>query len=116
MRASTRCRAILPRTARWRRAGRPAAPVQVDRSKSSRFEGEPEGAEQLGFLAQDLEALFPEVVVTDSEGFKSIKYDKLTVLLAQGLKEQQASIAALHARLDAALARLATAGGPAPAA
>ena len=87
-----------------------------DRSKSSRFEGEPEGAEQLGFLAQDLEALFPEVVVTDSEGFKSVKYDKLTVLLAQGLKEQQASIAALHARLDAALARLATAGGPAPAA
>ncbi len=87
-----------------------------DRSKSSRFEGEPEGAEQLGFLAQDLEALFPEVVVTDSEGFKSVKYDKLTVLLAQGLKEQQASIAALHARLDAALARLAPAGGPAPAA
>ena len=87
-----------------------------DRSKSSRFDDEPEGAEQLGFLAQDLEALFPEVVVTDAEGFKSVKYDKLTVLLAQGLKEQQASIAALHARLDAALARLATAGGPAPAA
>ena len=84
-----------------------------DRSKSSRFEGEPEGAEQLGFLAQDLETLFPEVVVTDSEGFKSVKYDKLTVLLAQGLKEQQASIAALHGRLDAALARLASEGGPA---
>ena len=79
-----------------------------DRSKSSRFDDEPEGAEQLGFLAQDLEALFPELVMTDTEGFKSVKYDKLTVLLAQGLKEQQGAIAALServSRLEAALTR-----------
>jgi len=87
-----------------------AQPVHFnfDRSKSSRFDDEPEGAEQLGFLAQDLEALFPELVMTDAEGFKSVKYDKLTVLLAQGLKEQQGAIAALServSRLEAALTR-----------
>lgn len=44
---------------------------------------------QIGFKASELEKLFPEVVSMDSEGFKQIKYDKLTVILWKAIQEQQ---------------------------
>ena len=54
---------------------------------------------QIGFIAQDLEKVLPEVVKTDAAGWKSVSYDKLTALLVEALKEsntknktQQASI------------------------
>ncbi len=42
---------------------------------------------QLGFIAQDLEQILPEVVHTDSHGFKSVDYAKVTPLLVEALKE-----------------------------
>ena len=47
---------------------------------------------QLGFIAQEVEPLFPELVVTDSNGYKSLDYSKMTVLLLQAVKEQQQQI------------------------
>ncbi|MCP9761662.1 tail fiber domain-containing protein [Lacihabitans soyangensis] len=44
---------------------------------------------QMGFVAQDLEKLFPEMVVTDSKGYKSVDYARITPLLVEALKEQQ---------------------------
>ena len=45
--------------------------------------------------------MLPEVVVTDERGVKAVAYDKLTVVLVEALKEQQAEIKALKARLEA---------------
>ena len=45
--------------------------------------------EQLGFIAQELEEVIPQVVKTDGEGFKSVDYAKVTALLTQAIKEQQ---------------------------
>jgi len=45
---------------------------------------------QIGLIAQDVEPVIPEIVHTDSEGFKSVSYDKLTVLLIEAVKELKA--------------------------
>jgi trimeric autotransporter adhesin len=43
----------------------------------------------LGLIAQDVEAVVPEVVRTDSKGYKSLAYDKLVPVLIEAIKEQQ---------------------------
>jgi len=47
---------------------------------------------QLGFSAQDVEKLFPEVVTTDASGYKSVDYGRLTPILVEAIKEQQQQI------------------------
>lgn len=44
---------------------------------------------QIGFIAQDLEKIYPEVVLTDNKGYKSVDYGKLTAVLVEAMKEQQ---------------------------
>lgn len=64
---------------------------------------------QIGLLAQDVAAVFPELVSTDAEGYLSLAYPKLTAVLVRAVQEQQAMIAAQEARLrqrDAALEAL----------
>jgi hypothetical protein len=51
----------------------------------------PEGR-QVGLIAQDIEKVVPEVVTTDFAGYKAISYDKLTAVLVEAIKEQQAEI------------------------
>ncbi|MGQ9621190.1 MAG: tail fiber domain-containing protein [Bacteroidales bacterium] len=43
----------------------------------------------LGLIAQDVEKVFPELVSTDENGYKAVAYDKLSVILIQGMKELQ---------------------------
>lgn len=43
--------------------------------------------EQLGFIAQEIEPLFPELVRTDSAGYKSINYAQMTAVLVEAIKE-----------------------------
>ena len=40
-------------------------------------------------IAQEVEAVFPTIVVTHKDGFKSVDYGKLTPLLIQSIQEQQ---------------------------
>ncbi len=47
---------------------------------------------QIGVIAQDVEKVFPELVNTDSDGYKSVNYSKLTPILIEAVKEQEASI------------------------
>lgn len=50
---------------------------------------------QLGFAAQEVEKLFPELVITDRNGYKSVDYGRLTPVLVEAIKEQQAMIDSL---------------------
>jgi len=43
---------------------------------------------QMGLIAQEVESCFPEVVYTDSNGFKSVAYDQLIAPLIETTKEQ----------------------------
>jgi hypothetical protein len=47
---------------------------------------------QLGFAAQEVEKYFPELVETDSKGYKSVDYGRLTPVLLEAVKELQQQI------------------------
>lgn len=49
-------------------------------------------SKQLGFIAQNVEMVLPEVVKTNNDGFKAVDYAKITALLNEAIKEQQAQI------------------------
>ncbi len=42
----------------------------------------------LGFIAQDVEKVFPELVFTGTDGYKSMDYTKLTAVIVEALKEE----------------------------
>jgi hypothetical protein len=44
---------------------------------------------QVGIIAQELEAIFPELVKTKDDGYKVVAYDKLAPIVLQAVKEQQ---------------------------
>jgi len=43
----------------------------------------------IGFIAQEIEPLFPELVKSSSKGFLSVEYANMTAVLLQAIKEQQ---------------------------
>lgn len=51
---------------------------------------------QLGVSAQELEKFLPELVQTNTEGYKSVDYTRLSPLLIKGMQEQQQQIEALQ--------------------
>ena len=55
---------------------------------------------QIGFIAQDLEQVYPEVVKTKENGFKAVNYAQLVPVLVEAIKEQQAMIADLQEQVD----------------
>ena len=55
---------------------------------------------QIGVIAQEIEEVLPELVVTDNEGFKSVKYENLTPVLIEAVKEQQSIIDAQNQKIE----------------
>ena len=45
---------------------------------------------QIGLIAQEVEKIFPELVLTDTDGYKSVDYSKLTPILVEAIKELKA--------------------------
>lgn len=54
----------------------------------------------VGFIAQEVEAAVPELVLTNNAGIKQVNYSQMSALLLQAIKEQQAIINGLVARLE----------------
>lgn len=52
---------------------------------------------QYGFIAQELEKEFPEVVKTERDGYKSVNYNGMIPVLLEAIKEQQKIIDQLKA-------------------
>ena len=50
---------------------------------------------QIGVIAQELEEVLPELVCTDSQGFKSVDYVGIAPILIEAIKEQQEQIETL---------------------
>jgi hypothetical protein len=48
--------------------------------------------DNIGFIAQELELQFPELVNTDNDGIKSVKYQNAVAILFEAIKEQQKQI------------------------
>jgi hypothetical protein len=54
----------------------------------------------MGFLAQDVEKLFPEVVYTNGNGLKGIAYTELIPVIVEAMKEQQSIIEKLTDKIE----------------
>ncbi|MFN3848581.1 MAG: tail fiber domain-containing protein [Spirosomataceae bacterium] len=54
---------------------------------------------QIGFIAQEVEKVLPELVQTDEKGFKSVAYANISAVLVEALKEQNNRIENLEREL-----------------
>ena len=50
---------------------------------------------QVGVIAQEIQAVYPELVKEGGNGFLSVDYPKLTAVLIQSIKELKAMVVAL---------------------
>ncbi|MEY2701878.1 MAG: hypothetical protein RLY43_511 [Bacteroidota bacterium] len=57
---------------------------------------------ELGFIAQDVEKVLPEVVTKEknNEEYRAVKYDKVVALLVEAIKEQQKQIDVLQQKVN----------------
>lgn len=65
-----------------------------------RKEAEDASRKRIGFLAQDIEKVLPELVQTDENGVKSIDYIGFIPLIVESLKEMQQTIQAQQNEID----------------
>jgi hypothetical protein len=72
------------------------------RRDAEEFAGLPEGT-RVGLIAQEIEKVLPEAVVSPEDGYKSVDYGRLTPVLVEAIKAQRREIRLLKdqiARLD----------------
>ena len=75
--------------------------VSFDWNEKYEVFGAPMGERQIGIIAQELEAVFPEMVMTVGDyDYKAIDYSKLTVLLLEALHELHAKVGRLERRVE----------------
>lgn len=60
----------------------------------------PGQGKQIGFIAQELEKEYPELVYADNSGKKSVAYDKMTAILLEAIKQQQKQILQLQEEVN----------------
>lgn len=65
-----------------------------------------EQGKQIGVIAQEIEEVFPELVETDSEGFKAVDYVSIAPILIEAIKELKAEKDELKAEKDALEAKV----------
>ncbi len=58
--------------------------------------------DELGFIAQEVEKVVPEIVTKENtkDEYRSVKYDKLVALLVEAIKEQQKQIDSLKIQIN----------------
>lgn len=55
---------------------------------------------QIGFIAQELEKIYPELVSIDDAGYRTVDYAKLTPVLVEAIKQQQLMIEDLQQQIN----------------
>jgi hypothetical protein len=56
--------------------------------------------DSIGFIAQDLEEVVPEMVFTDDEGWKSVNYGQMVSLGIGGIQEQKRRVDSIYERIN----------------
>jgi hypothetical protein len=62
--------------------------------------------ETYGLIAQEVEELFPEMVTPDAEGYKTVDYSRLPLLLLSAVKEEHARVRELEGQVTSLETRL----------
>ena len=66
--------------------------------KSSQIQQEQ--GHDIGLIAQEVEKVLPEIVITRDSGIKAVNYDGVIPLLVEAIKEQQSTIENLKDRIN----------------
>ncbi|HEV8538739.1 MAG TPA: tail fiber domain-containing protein [Bacteroidota bacterium] len=69
---------------------------KVMRLRGVNFTWVKSGEPSIGFIAQEVEEVLPDIVSTDRAGYKSLDYGKITPLLVEAIKQQQKEIEELE--------------------
>ncbi|MBI5187137.1 MAG: tail fiber domain-containing protein [Nitrospinae bacterium] len=56
---------------------------------------------QMGVIAQEVEAVLPELVSENKDGIKSVDYDGLFPVVVEAIKEQQGGLKNIEERIQA---------------
>jgi len=65
------------------------------------WKNEPEMGHRIGFIAQEVEQVIPELVFTNpTDGLKGVNYAEMTAVLVEALKEQQQQIESYKSQLQ----------------
>jgi hypothetical protein len=54
----------------------------------------------IGVIAQEVEKVFPEIVTTRDNGYKAVKYEKLTAVLIEAIKELSNEVKELKKQIN----------------
>jgi hypothetical protein len=54
----------------------------------------------IGVIAQQVEQIFPELVTTRDNGYKAVKYEKLTAILIEAVKELTTKVEDLQNQIN----------------
>jgi hypothetical protein len=82
-------------------AGPDATPEQHEKARQAERDRALDrlAGDYLGLIAQDVEAVAPELVLDGEDGYKQVRYQHLTALLTEAIKEQDAVVRALAAEV-----------------
>jgi Chaperone of endosialidase len=72
----------------------------LDKFKKSLTDKKSEYLNQMGFSAQEVQKVFPQIVKKDEKGYLGVNYIALIPLLTEAIKEQQVTIDAQRAEMD----------------
>ena len=82
-------------------------PINTAKTDTSKLQKSPQVTDStlfnrshIGFLAQDVQKVFPELVYADKDGMLSVDYVSLIPVLVESIKEQQSTINELKATLE----------------
>jgi len=64
------------------------------------FEYKESGQKQIGFIAQEVEKIIPELVGENPDGYKGVQYQNVVGLLVEAIKEQQKQIDELKRQIN----------------
>jgi hypothetical protein len=64
------------------------------------FEFKESGKKEIGFIAQEVEKVLPEIVGENSDGYKGVQYQNVVGLLVEAIKEQQKQIDELRRQVN----------------
>ncbi|MGV8019126.1 MAG: tail fiber domain-containing protein [Ignavibacteria bacterium] len=76
------------------------------RAVTYKYNDDAEEKTQIGFIAQEMEEVFPEFVTTNEDGLKGINYANVSAVLLEGIKEQQEQINNLDSKINNLESRL----------
>ena len=73
----------------------------ISRLNGVRFQWTKDGTQEIGFIAQEVEQVLPELVHTDPEtGYKSVEYLNIVAPLIEALKQQQEELDQLQQEIN----------------